>query len=265
MSSALAGRRIVNTRALHQAAALDLLLRERGAIPVSYPCIAIAPPIDLEVFDHTLGELAGGRFDWLALTSVNAVHVVGSRMRLLDLALPDACRIAAVGTSTSALVQDLFGRAATCTTEEQGGFALGQSMPVAAGERVLIPGSEIARPELAAALAARGAQVLPVIAYRTIIGSGAVDLVHMLDIDSADAIVFTSPSTVQGLIDRLSREGGNVDRARRLPAVCLGETTLDTARAGGFTRLWIAGAQTMEGLVQSLEIALASVQQGGGQ
>ena len=40
----LAGKRIVNTRAAHQAAEFSALLRQHGAIPIEYPCIEIAPP-----------------------------------------------------------------------------------------------------------------------------------------------------------------------------------------------------------------------------
>ncbi len=44
--SALRGKRIVNTRALHQAADFDALLTKYGAVPISYPCIVIEPPAD---------------------------------------------------------------------------------------------------------------------------------------------------------------------------------------------------------------------------
>jgi uroporphyrinogen-III synthase len=44
--STLVGKRIVNTRAVHQAEALNTLLRARGALPLDYPCIAIVPSQD---------------------------------------------------------------------------------------------------------------------------------------------------------------------------------------------------------------------------
>jgi len=56
----LAGKRVVNTRAAHQAAELDDLLRGRGAVPVSYPCIAIAPPADPAPLDAALRDAAAG-------------------------------------------------------------------------------------------------------------------------------------------------------------------------------------------------------------
>ena len=50
----LSGKHVVNTRALHQAAELDALLRERCAEPISYPCIDIRPPEDCAALDAAL-------------------------------------------------------------------------------------------------------------------------------------------------------------------------------------------------------------------
>ena len=77
MSSALAGKSIVNTRAVHQARELDDLLIARGAIPLAYPCIAIAPPEESAALEAELERLARGYYHWLALTSVNTVETLG--------------------------------------------------------------------------------------------------------------------------------------------------------------------------------------------
>lgn len=42
---ALAGRRIVVTRAVHQAGELIDLLRDRGALSLGYPCLTLYPPV----------------------------------------------------------------------------------------------------------------------------------------------------------------------------------------------------------------------------
>jgi hypothetical protein len=51
MTGVLDGKFIVNTRATHQAKGLNTLLRMRGAVPLDYPCIAIAPPEDSVLLD----------------------------------------------------------------------------------------------------------------------------------------------------------------------------------------------------------------------
>ncbi|MCX7671089.1 MAG: uroporphyrinogen-III synthase, partial [Anaerolineae bacterium] len=93
-SGPLQGKRIAVTRAAHQAGELDDLLRRRGAEPLPYPCIAIAPPADTGPLDAALRELAAGAFDWLVLTSRNAVDVLADRLAALGLSLPAAPRIA---------------------------------------------------------------------------------------------------------------------------------------------------------------------------
>ena len=96
----LAGKRIVVTRALHQAPPFEAMIRESGAIPLRYPCIAIDPspyPRQLEDCLRRLRE-----FDWLLLTSGNTVRALAkclaySRMRLA--AIP--VRVAAAGPTTA--------------------------------------------------------------------------------------------------------------------------------------------------------------------
>ena len=72
--SALAGRVVIVTRAEHQAAPLESLLQVEGATVYRYPCLAIAPPDQLGPLDDALRAAVAGKFDWLALTSVNAVE-----------------------------------------------------------------------------------------------------------------------------------------------------------------------------------------------
>ena len=49
--SALQDLRVVNTRSRDQAGELNELLRAAGAIPLAYPCIAIAPVAKIDAFD----------------------------------------------------------------------------------------------------------------------------------------------------------------------------------------------------------------------
>ena len=71
------------TQAVHQAPELAGLLAARGAIPLLYPCIAIAPPADPAPLDATLRRAVGGEFDWLVFTSANTVLVLAQRLSAL--------------------------------------------------------------------------------------------------------------------------------------------------------------------------------------
>ena len=70
----LAGRRVLVTRAAHQAGKLSDALRALGAEPVEVPVLEIGPPENLEPLDAALRKLA--TYDWLIFTSANAVRAV---------------------------------------------------------------------------------------------------------------------------------------------------------------------------------------------
>src|SRR5690348_18152867 len=117
--SALAGRVVIVTRAEHQAAALEALLRAEGATVYRYPCLAIAPPDNLVPLDDALRAAMAGQFDWLALTSANAVDAVAQLLAALG--LPSGAlaglRVAAVSPSTAGVAEEALGLRAEMVPE----------------------------------------------------------------------------------------------------------------------------------------------------
>ncbi len=101
-ASSLRGKRVVNTRSLDQALELDALLLQRGALPLSYPCIGIAPSQNPAALDSALKDLAAGRFDWLVFTSSNAVRAVANAVGAATGAGTATGASAAAGAATSA-------------------------------------------------------------------------------------------------------------------------------------------------------------------
>lgn len=250
MNAAIHGRRIVNTRASHQAAALDTLLHERGAIPLSYPCIAIVPPADTTTLDTALRDLIAGAYDWLLLTSVNTIFAITQRLDTLNLSLARAdFRTAAIGSSTAEAAREYLHLEQIELPEQYVAESLAEALPITAGERVLLAESAIARPTLADLLAARGATVTVCEAYNTITGTGGVDLPAVLD--QIDALTFTSPSTVTGFVERI---GAALPDALSICAVCIGTKTAATASEYGFRQIMTADPYTIAGIVQALEI-----------
>jgi uroporphyrinogen-III synthase len=256
----LAGKRVVNTRSLHQAAEFDLLLCEHGATPLSYPCLRIVPPLDVAPLDTALADLVAGRFDWLALTSANTVEAIAERLGALGLGLPAEPGFAAVaiGLATAETAEKLLGLRETIIPAATRGEALARAIPVTAGARVLWPASDIARPEAVELLRQRGAGVTVVTAYRTVTGTGGVDLPRLLSSRQVDAVAFASPSAVDGLIARFRTEGGNLADLDDVAVVCLGPMTQETALARGFGQAVMSASPTLPDLIETLETALLS-------
>jgi uroporphyrinogen-III synthase len=260
---------VVNTRAIHQAGELDDLLRDRGAIPLAYPSIAIEPPADSTELDAALANLCAGQFEWLALTSANTVHALAERTGRLPSA--PTVRVAVVGPGTAEAALRELGLRADVMPATYRAVDLAVAMPVEPGQRVLIPQSEIASPDLAEALTARGAIVTTVTAYRTITGTGGVDLPALLARNDVDAVIFASSSAVDGFFARLVGSGvrdqkptsidHRLSTIGRLTSVCIGPNTARTAHTYGLSPL-IPAEQTLAGIIDALETEFAALSKG---
>ena len=93
----LAGRRVLVTRAAHQAGRLSEGLRALGAIAVEVPVLEIRPPESFAALDAALAALSA--YHWLILTSANTVGAVAARAAELSISLRAAgeLQVAAVG------------------------------------------------------------------------------------------------------------------------------------------------------------------------
>jgi len=93
----LAGKRVLVTRALHQAGKLSDGLRALGAVPVEVPVLEIGPPSSFEPLDQALRQFQ--KYDWLLLTSANTVRALFERAEELGIALaqPATMKVAVVG------------------------------------------------------------------------------------------------------------------------------------------------------------------------
>lgn len=247
----LAGRRVVNTRAAHQAAALDALLLARGAIPVRYPCIAIALPPDTAALDEALTALAAGEYDLLALTSTNTVLMLEQRLRTLKLTLPRV-RTAAVGEITARAAEQLGLRVET-VPEAYIAEGLAAALGDLTGQRVLLPESALARPVLPELLRISGARVDVVTAYVNVPASGGEDVPRQINAGTVDAVVFTSGSIVTNFIKRVTREGGDHDALARVCAACIGPQTAQAAVRHGLRVDVQPVIYTLDALVAALD------------
>ena len=102
----LAGKRVLVTRAVHQAGKLSDGLRALGAEPVEVPVLEIQPPASFQPLDRALRALDS--YDWLILTSANTVQALSGRAAALGLSLTSKAelKVAAVGEATAAAARD---------------------------------------------------------------------------------------------------------------------------------------------------------------
>jgi hydroxymethylbilane synthase len=225
----LRGRRIAVTRPREQAAGLAEPLERMGAEVVVVPLIAIEPVEGADAFPS-------GPYDWVVLTSANAVHAVGERLRALREA-----RFAAVGPATAEALRDI-GVEPAFVPERYSADAIANGLGPLEGARVLLPQSEIAERALADGLRARGATVNAVAAYRTV----AVEPTpaEARELARADAVVLASGSAARSLAARGGAGGALL--------VCIGPKTAEAAREAGLSVGLVAEEATAQGIIQAL-------------
>lgn len=251
----LFGRRTLITRSRTQASRLRTLLEEQGAEPLELPSIEIAPLVDYTELDSALARYTaltapGNR--WLIFASANAVDAVFTRLEVYgrDARALAGLTIGAIGPATAdALARR--GIRADFIPQTSVSEAVVSELAARdwAGVPALLPGADIGREVLAEGLAARGARVERVAAYRTVTPQGAGRQARKLLEQGVDVITFTSSSTVRNLLCLL--EG---DKQLLEPALiaCIGPVTAAAARELGLRVDLVAAEHTVEGLVDAL-------------
>ena len=248
----LAGRRVAVTRAADQAVELLGLLHSRGAEPLACPTIDIARPLDdYASLDARVRSV--DRYDWLAFTSQNAVTVFANRVDVLRVSIPNAVRLAAVGTATARVLTDRL-RAPDFVPSTALAESLANEIGDIGNRQVLLPRGDLARETLGRLLRARGATVDEVIAYRTVPGRGTRQLADLVRRREVDAIRFRSASSVRHLLDALDDTDAMAYLSSCGPAVvCIGPETARVAREAGIEVSAVAAERTAEGVVDALE------------
>jgi uroporphyrinogen III methyltransferase/synthase len=246
----LVGRRIVVTRADEQADELCARLEAAGAVPVRCPTIVIAPPSSYAEMDAALARLRD--YDWVVVTSANGVRYLADRAEALGVrSTVGAARFAVVGARTGRVVEER-GATVAFTPAEQSGETLGRTLPDVSGREVLVAQGAKAAPLLARVLEERGARVTAVTAYRTEPVAPFGQPLEELR-NGADALTFTSPSTVEGFV-ALGPEWRSL--ARRAVVVTIGPTTTAAALTMGLGVHAEARERSMDALVEALESVL---------
>ncbi len=251
-SRPLSGKRVVIPRAVEQARDTAAALRERGAQPVILPMIEIAPAPDAARLSRAAAEML--RYDWVLFTSANAVELLRLELTRVgaDARAFGAAKVGVVGPKTADALLRL-GIKADVVAQEFVGEGLAQAV-LAAGvpRRVLLLRAAAARDVLPDALRAQGSEVDVVVAYenKPLKSSGA-ELSQRIEAATADAILFTSSSTVSSTLDALGPNG--CDLLSRIALCSIGPVTTRALESVGLTPTLQASVYTVEGLLDALE------------
>jgi uroporphyrinogen-III synthase len=247
----ISGRRVLVTRAAHQAGKLSDGLRDIGAEPVEVPVLEIRPPASFDALDQTLRLL--DLYDWLILTSANTVKALADRAAALGIQLePTASlKVAAVGEATAAAARKA-GLSIALVPESYVAESLlkGLSGRVS-GQRILLARAAVARDVIPDALRQTGAEVDVVDAYRNVLPESAPEQLRRALAEGIDAATFTSSSSVTHLAEA-ARESGIPFPFAGVRAVSIGPITSQTLRELGWEPAAEADPSDIPGLIAAV-------------
>jgi hydroxymethylbilane synthase len=230
--------RVLTTRAREQASELIAALLAAGLTPVSVPVIAIEVDPPHGDLDRAAGSLH--TYAWVVVTSANGARAIlrAAERILTELGSP---RWAAIGPATTTILEREGVEVAFRPSRSQW-RVMAAELPLNAGDRVLVVRGDLADGDLGDGLLARGAEVDEVVAYRTREAppESRPLLREAVGGDPIDAVVFTSGSTVRGLVALAGSD--HLDLAA-IPAVCIGPETARAATDAGFRVIAVSPAQ----------------------
>ena len=249
--------RVLVTRAAHQAGKLSDGLRAVGLEAVEVPVLEIQAPANFEPLDKALRELSA--YDWLILTSVNAVHAVVERAAACGIVFGDSMpQVAAVGKATAEAARHA-GFSVAITPKEYVAESLIDALAEAAPEkRLLLARAEIARDLIPDSLRAVGAIVDVVDAYRNAIPAGAPERLREALASRVDVATFTSSSSVTHLAE-VAHAAKIAFPFAGVQAVSIGPITSGTLRELEWVPVAEANPHDIPGLIEAvLRVAKAS-------
>lgn len=247
----LFGLRIGITRAASQAEPVIRDVVAMGGDPVLMPMFEPVPPASWDEVDSTIDRLS--EFDWVAFTSGNAVRFFCDRLIHLgfDARRFAAARIAAVGTSTAACLQD-YGLKADVVPEQHNAESLAAAILDAGVDgRLLWPRGRVAKDALPETLSAAGVEVRPLIVYGT--RDVPLDDATARAIESGDIdwIGVSSPAVAGQLV-----QSGVNTAAVRIAAIS--EDTAATVRELGLEVDAVAATSGWDGILRAIAASKAN-------
>ena len=248
----LSGKRILITRSLHQVQKMVDLITDLGGEPLTFPTIEIVPPTQSDPMDYAINNIE--KYSWIVFTSVNGVSAFFDRIRFLrkDIRSLKNTKICAIGPKTKEEVEE-FGLLVDYIPKNYTSQELADGLKDIFGidDKILIPRAEIA-PDTFSNLRNMGFSIDEVPAYKTIQGSGNVEIVkELLQKRKIHILTFTSSSTVVNFVEMMKAD--NIQELLEgVTVACIGPVTANTASNLDIQAHIVANEYTIEGLITSI-------------
>lgn len=253
----LCGKKIVVTRAAEQAGEFSAKLAARGATVLECPTIRLVEPESWQLLDLAIRELSS--YDWVVLTSGNAVRYFFQRMDTLglDARALAGCRICAVGPKTADEIRSFGIKPDLVPTDYKAEGVVNEfSRLDMHNSRVLFPHADKARDVIPRELKRMGAHVDSPVAYRNVFPERLPpETLFALEKRSVDCITFTSSSTVQNLAAMLGEEL-MLDMLKGVAVASIGPITSKSCRDLGLKVDIESQSHTLDALAEALEAHL---------
>ena len=251
----LTGKCILVTQAKDKAENQIKRLKNKGADVIHKPTIAIQPPHDYYELDKNLSHI--NKFQWILFTSPNAVKVFKNRLAAIEIDKKDIdnIQIAVIGDSTAKIVQ-LLGFRVNFVPKKQSSYGFLREFtaryPDLTGIKILFPASDIARNIVTDGLVGAGAEVIRIIAYKTVsLKYPPEEIMKLFQSKKVDLVTFTSSSTVDNLMALLP-EKKRQTIIPKIHAASIGPMTSKTLRSYGIEPVIEAQVHTIPGLVDAI-------------
>lgn len=250
----LFGRRIVVTRSRAQSSELVEKLEALGAEAVEMPTIRIADPEDFGPLDRAIDSIE--TFDWMVLTSVNAVGRFVARLldRGCDIRDLRGVKLCAIGPATADEVRKHYLRVDLVPPKYVAESIVEclQKEGAIKNKKFLLPRADIARSLLPDEITKLGGEAIEVDVYRTVIEEDVdQEVIQCLLQGNVDLVTFTSSSTVRNFAQLLG-----ADRLKEIKAktffASIGPITTQTANELDIPIRAEAEQHDIQGLVEAV-------------
>ena len=247
----LRGKKILVTRDLHQAAIFESRLSDLGAEVVCIPTIKIADPPDWKTFDSAAAQLSD--FDWVLLSSSNAVHQFIKRLEILDFKFSgfNSPKIGVVGNQTAAVAESYGLRVDLIPDLYQAEGLVSDLLEIGIeGQKILIPRAVSGRDFVLNELTKAGANVRIVPVYQNIVPFENRSLLkETIAKGELDWITFTSSSTAKNFCYLLD---DSIHQVVMPKIASIGNITSKTLRNNGLTPHVTASPQNIDGIIKAI-------------
>lgn len=250
----LFGKTIIVTRSRDQASEFSEQLIELGANVLEFPTISIIDPDKFDPLDKEIKRLEST--DWIIFTSVNGVDSFFHRLFDLGGDIRDlkGIKICAIGPATTDRIKE-FHIKVDCQPPKyvaESVVEVLKEVEELKGKRILMPRADIARSYLPEELQKLGADVVDIIAYKTVVASNGDDtILEKLKDGTVDIVTFTSSSTVRNFVKIVGKNNLSAFK-ENVQFASIGPITTKTAEEMDIKVSIKADEYTIPGLVKAI-------------